>query len=100
MSNKPWVNIYNHIYEDCIVGKTEGLEKLKLAIDKALADDNYQLEDDLETDFASICSTEEELPEEEQSKTSKLIGVIIMSILFIWLLVLPVFGIYKLWLSL
>ena len=100
MPNKPWVNIYNHVYEDSIVGNAAGLAKLKQAIDKALAEGNFVFEDDLETDFMSIRSTEEELLEEEQSYSSRLIGVIIMSVLFIWLVALPVFGIYQLWLSL
>ena len=99
LPNKPWVNIYNHIYEDCIVGNSAGLELLKEAIDKALAEGDCQMEDELESDFISIYSTEDVLPEEKQSKTSKFIGIFIMSLLFIWLVALPTLGIYKLWVT-
>ncbi len=97
MKNKPWLEIYNESYQDCIVGNHEGLVELKKAVDKALDAGNYKLPESLDSDFLSICVTEIKPHEEVVPKSDKLIGLAIMSGLFIWGLVLPIFAIYKLW---
>jgi hypothetical protein len=97
MENKPWLEIYNESYQDCIVGNHEGLVELKKAIDKALVQGNYRLPESLDSDFISIRATEIKPHEEEVPKSDKLIGLAVMSGLFIWGLALPIFAIYQLW---
>ena len=97
MPNKPWLEIYNETYQDCIVGNNAGLIELKNAIDKALNEGKYQLPESLDSDFSSIHVAEVKPHEEEVPKSDKLISIAVMSGLFIWGLALPIFAIYQLW---
>ena len=58
---------------------------------------NYKLPESLDSDFISIRATEIKPHEEEIPKSDKLIGLTVMSGLFIWGLALPIFAIYQLW---
>ncbi|GLX76715.1 hypothetical protein tinsulaeT_00550 [Thalassotalea insulae] len=96
MKSHPWVKIYDETQEDCILGNREGLQALKFAIDEALESKCVEIKDQFQSDFGHIALSEQPWDESEIENKEGIWGIVIPFILFIWMVALPIFGIYKL----
>jgi len=99
MHDKPWLKINSETYIDCIVGNKAGLIALKESIDQALEKNNSKIEEFADADFESVVLTDEQSYEAEsiEPKWWKLIPFKI--IVGSWLILLPVYGLYKLFIE-
>jgi len=96
MSDKPWVKINSETYIDCIVGNEAGLLALKSSIDEALEQNNSKVEHLLDADFHSIVLTTDELYEAESTEGPWWQIAIFKIVLCLWLILLPIYALYRL----
>ena len=93
-----WIRVGDEKYDDCLVGNRKGLEDLKVAIEKVLEreDGSVEMADYTDSDFISlVLADSEERVEPEKSSGMKALTSLLVFLVILWLLVLPVWGIYS-----
>ena len=93
----PWLRAYSETYEDCVAGNREGLTALRESIDEAIAGrEGPQLDERFNSDLSSVVLVAEDRPPNQfnDRSTSKVTCALLSFASVIWLIVLPVFGIY------
>ncbi|XPF94881.1 hypothetical protein ACM9HF_02395 [Colwellia sp. RE-S-Sl-9] len=96
MNEKPWVKINSETYVDCVVGNEAGLIALKGAIDQALNEKNSNVDEFFKADFNSVVLTDDKWDETEATEVPWWQALIFQMSLGLWLVLLPIYALYKL----
>ena len=92
---KSWIRVYDDRYEDCIVGNKAGLEALSEAIENTLRTSvDSELADFTDSDVSIIHCTEGFDSLQEDSESASLPLQLLGVILFLWITIFPMLGIY------
>lgn len=91
----PWVKICDDAWDDAIVGNREGLQALKAAIDEALSTGCAEVAGRFESDFGLVALDNSDWPAAKTRAVSNRWGYLLLPALFIWAVVLPLLGLWK-----
>jgi hypothetical protein len=96
VNNQPWVKIYDEAWDDSIVGNREGLLALKNTIDEALKNECIEIKDKFKSDFGVVALSQLDWDSSDVESNEGIWGYLIGFILFVWMVALPIYAIYKL----